>query len=378
MGVLGELHIGGVDLARGYAGRPDLTAERFIPDPFGSGGRLYRTGDLGRRRADGVLEYAGRIDQQLKLRGLRIEPGEIEARLAEHPAVRAAAVVARDGQLVAYIVGEAEPEALQQHLRTSLPDYMVPAQYVDPRPPAPLRQRQARPQRPARAGTTRPQPTSPRRASPSACSARPGRTCLAWSGSVPPTTSSRWAAIRSSPSSSSAAPASTASTSPPKHVFQHQTVREMAQARGDGRDASAGGPPNLPADRPCRRRGQAAGADRRYRGCLPPRRRCSRACCSMTARRRLRALHQPGERRRRRARRCAAFAPPGGRRRTTTRPAHRVRVGRPGRAVPGRAARGSSCRCARSTGAVARCCRRCWPSSPRRSRRGASTSRGRR
>ena len=95
VGVLGELHLGGVNLARGYARPPRPHRRALRAGPVrGDGGRLYRTGDLGRRRADGVIEYAGRIDQQLKLRGFRIEPGEIEARLAEHPAVREAVVVA--------------------------------------------------------------------------------------------------------------------------------------------------------------------------------------------------------------------------------------------------------------------------------------------
>ena len=133
-GVLGELCIGGVQLARGYVGQPALTAERFVPDPAGDGARLYRTGDLARRRPDGAIEYAGRTDHQVKIRGFRIEPGEIEARLAEHPAVAEALVVAREApagrQLVAYIVGDAPAEALKEHLRRTLPDYMVPAWFV--------------------------------------------------------------------------------------------------------------------------------------------------------------------------------------------------------------------------------------------------------
>jgi amino acid adenylation domain-containing protein/non-ribosomal peptide synthase protein (TIGR01720 family) len=118
--VAGELFIGGPGLSRGYLGRPDLTAERYIPDPFGAAGeRLYRTGDLARWRGDGTLEYLGRIDNQVKIRGYRIEPGEIEARLREHPAVREAAVVvsertgrnpdsgeSEDRSLAAYVVTE--------------------------------------------------------------------------------------------------------------------------------------------------------------------------------------------------------------------------------------------------------------------------------
>ncbi|MFG8199781.1 non-ribosomal peptide synthase/polyketide synthase [Pseudomonas aeruginosa] len=135
VGVLGELYLAGQGLARGYHQRPGLTAERFVASPFVAGERMYRTGDLARYRADGVIEYAGRIDHQVKLRGLRIELGEIEARLLEHPWVREAAVLAVDGkQLVGYVVLESEGgdwrEALAAHLAASLPEYMVPAQWL--------------------------------------------------------------------------------------------------------------------------------------------------------------------------------------------------------------------------------------------------------
>ncbi|MCJ0657078.1 non-ribosomal peptide synthase/polyketide synthase [Pseudomonas aeruginosa] len=135
VGVLGELYLAGRGLARGYHQRPGLTAERFVASPFVAGERMYRTGDLARYRADGVIEYAGRIDHQVKLRGLRIELGEIEARLLEHPRVREAAVLAVDGrQLVGYVVLESEGgdwrEALAAHLAKSLPEYMVPAQWL--------------------------------------------------------------------------------------------------------------------------------------------------------------------------------------------------------------------------------------------------------
>ncbi len=135
VGVPGELHIGGVGLARGYHNRPELTAEKFIH--HGQLGRLYRTGDLGRWLADGSLEYLGRLDHQVKLRGFRVELGEIEAVLCEQPGVRASVVLARedvpgDKRLVAYVVLDAEvpTEGLRTALRTRLPEYMVPSSIV--------------------------------------------------------------------------------------------------------------------------------------------------------------------------------------------------------------------------------------------------------
>jgi amino acid adenylation domain-containing protein len=132
-GVTGELYLGGERLARGYAGRADLTADRFVPDPLGGAGeRLYRTGDAVRLRADGAIEFLGRLDRQVKLRGFRIELGEIEARLTEHPQVRAAAVAAVDDLIAAYVVGDGDPEPaeLREHLARSLPDYMLPSAWV--------------------------------------------------------------------------------------------------------------------------------------------------------------------------------------------------------------------------------------------------------
>ncbi|KGM30214.1 amino acid adenylation domain-containing protein, partial [Inquilinus limosus] len=132
-GVAGELYIAGVNLARGYLGRPDLTADRFVPDPQGpSGSRMYRSGDLVRRRGDGAIEYLGRLDHQVKLRGLRIELGEIEAGLRSYPGVRDAVVVLREGRLVGYVAGDVQPDeaALKQHLSALVPEYMVPSRIV--------------------------------------------------------------------------------------------------------------------------------------------------------------------------------------------------------------------------------------------------------
>jgi acyl carrier protein len=143
-GASGEVFLGGAGLSRGYLGRPGLTAERFVPHPFdGPGSRLYRTGDLARYTPDGRLEYLGRIDQQVKVRGFRVETGEVEASLAEHPAVREAVVKAHQEEegeryLVAYWIpeevpeGEATPGAaeLRAFLEARLPAYLVPSFFV--------------------------------------------------------------------------------------------------------------------------------------------------------------------------------------------------------------------------------------------------------
>lgn len=141
-GILGELYVGGIGLARGYANRPDLTAEKFIPDPLNGsvGGRLYRTGDVVRWRRDGTLEFAGRRDNQVKVRGYRIEPAEIERALLECADVQQAVVIARgdhaeDKRLVAYVVPpsgrSAEAGKLADHLRRTLPAYMIPSHFVE-------------------------------------------------------------------------------------------------------------------------------------------------------------------------------------------------------------------------------------------------------
>ena len=139
IGVAGELHIGGEGVARGYLNQPELTAEKFVPDPWAAGQRLYKTGDLARYRADGNIEYIGRLDDQVKIRGFRIELGEIETVLREHGSVRNVVVVEREGKLVAYVVATEEQSSdraklwseLRNLIKSRLPEYMLPAIFVE-------------------------------------------------------------------------------------------------------------------------------------------------------------------------------------------------------------------------------------------------------
>ena len=138
VGVYGELLIGGLGVARGYLRRPELTADRFISDPFaGQGERVYKTGDLARYREDGSIEFLGRIDHQVKVRGYRIELADIESTLGRHPEVHQCVVVARDDRtgdkvLVAYVMlkRSGEETDFRAYLKSKLPEYMVPAQVV--------------------------------------------------------------------------------------------------------------------------------------------------------------------------------------------------------------------------------------------------------
>ena len=187
VGVAGELYIGGAGVARGYLGRPGLTAERFLPDPCSGepGARLYRTGDLARWRADGQLEYLGRVDHQVKIRGFRVELGEIEAALLGAPAVREAVVVGagiRPGRSPARRLPDrragrpgAGPAELRGWLIERLPEYMVPSAFVVLECPAADPQRQGRPRRAPRPRSSLDPQTPPTSFPLAARSRRPGR-----------------------------------------------------------------------------------------------------------------------------------------------------------------------------------------------------------
>ena len=141
IGVWGELYIGGAGVGRGYLNDPELTAERFVPDPFSpsAGARLYRTGDVVRYLPNGDLEFSGRVDHQMKVRGYRIEPGQIEAVVGQHPAWRESAVATEEDaggkRLVAYVVRNprvpASTRELRDFLKQKLPDYMIPSRMVE-------------------------------------------------------------------------------------------------------------------------------------------------------------------------------------------------------------------------------------------------------
>ena len=208
VGVAGEIYVGGAGVSRGYLNRPELTAERFVADPFGGPGTLYRSGDLARRLENGELEYLGRIDDQVKIHGFRIELGEIEAVLNQQPGVSDAVVVVRedspdDKRLVAYIVAPGRAAALagalKDALKTQLPPYMVPA-WIIPIETLPLTANGKLDRNALPAPTTltaRPQPrTPPPTPRPSTRSPRSGPTSSTHPRSAPPTTSSNSAATR--------------------------------------------------------------------------------------------------------------------------------------------------------------------------------------
>ena len=256
IGVPGELYVGGVALARGYLNRPELTAERFVGNPFSidPAARLYRTGDLARYRADGTIEYMGRLDHQVKLRGFRVEPGEIEAALAAHSDVASAVVVLRESsagnaRLVAYLTpsdgGHPDTWRLQEFLRRQLPEYMVPTAFVVmerfPLTPNGKLDRAALPN-PDRSSDRMPMRSSRparrwRRSSP-----KSGKSCWGWSGSASATTSSTSVGTRCWPCARllGSQERTGCRLKPGDLIFQ--TLEQVAQLCAEDRPRAAGAP----------------------------------------------------------------------------------------------------------------------------------------
>ena len=354
VGVVGEIHVGGRAVARGYLGRPALTAERFVPDPFGGPGeRLYRSGDLARYLASGELEYLGRADHQVKVRGFRIEPGEIEAALLAHPAVGECVVVARDGsgngardgngngrrrvagdrRLVAYLVAGAaelpEPAALRSHLSARLPDHMVPSTFValDRLPLTP----QGKVDRAALPAPSRASPTPARRIRRPRSSGRwppSGARCSRWTGSGCATTSSTSAATRCAPPAGLARARRLGVELPVRAVFEARTL-----PRWPGAVESTLVTADLALRDWCRARAAARFRSRSRSSGSGSSSRWSRAARSTTCRppsawKARSTARRSSEPRRGRRRRHEVLRTASGRRRRTAAPGHRDRARR--------------------------------------------------